>query len=79
MGQDSQRDARLRHLSQHLHSLGARALHELLRELVAVHGDDIIARLESFSHLDAETLRAIDARRLPNGPLYIIARRGGER
>jgi hypothetical protein len=53
---------RLRHLAQHLHCLGPRALHAFLVELLAgkmPDGAAIVERLERHALFPAEVMRAI--------------------
>lgn len=56
---------RLQVLAQHLHRLGPRATFELLSELIAEHGTDVVARLERYRDLDPALLRAIGGDKFP--------------
>jgi len=63
-------DARLRHLSAHLHALGPRAVYEVIREVV--DGADLLSRLEVYSRLDPEILSALGGRDLPPASFYMV-------
>ena len=57
------RDARFRHLTDNLHSLGSRPVGELISEIAEAHGiqSDVLARLEKYARLDPETVAALGA------------------
>jgi hypothetical protein len=54
-----QRTARLRAGAQHLHSLGPRAVYELLREVAA--GADLYESLEQYARLDPAITKYLGA------------------
>jgi hypothetical protein len=54
---------RIRHLTRHLYSLGPRPLYEWACEVVG--GADPLSRLEIYGRLDADTVRALGADKLP--------------
>jgi hypothetical protein len=54
---------RVRRLTQHLHALGPRPLYEWACEVVG--GADPLARPEAYGRLDADTVRALGADKLP--------------
>jgi hypothetical protein len=59
---------RLRHLAQHLHDLGPRALYEFLRELLDRQMPDaqaFVDRLERYARLPPEAMRAIGGYEIP--------------
>lgn len=60
-------ERRLERLAQHLHSLGPRAVHELLAELAVAHSaeDDLFDRLERFRRLSPDTTAAFGGDRFP--------------
>ena len=65
---------RLQRRVEYLRRLGARALHELLLELITAHGiaDDVERRLADFGRIDPEILRALGGDRFPPRPLYLL-------
>jgi hypothetical protein len=68
-------EARFAYLAAHLHRLGPRSTFELLKEVAA--GADVVARLERYSELDADTVAAIGGDRMP--PFFMALVRGGPR
>ena len=62
-------DAGVQELAAHLHSLGARALHEFLLELIAAHGSSVTTRLADYARLTPEMIRATGADRFPPSPI----------
>jgi hypothetical protein len=65
---------RLQVLTEHLYSLGPRALHEFLLEVVAAPGSDVVGRLEVYRRLDPAVVRAVGADRFPPTPPYLVPR-----
>jgi hypothetical protein len=61
---------RVRHLTQHLYSLGPRPLYEWACEVVG--GADLLERLEVYGQLDIDTVHTLGADKLP--PPLTIAR-----
>ena len=74
--QDIPPPPRLQHLAEHIHALGPRPLCELLVELVAAHGDDVIQRLEAYGRIDPRLLRVMGGDRFP--PRFAMLK-GGRR
>ena len=65
---------RLQRRVEHLHHVGARALHEFLLELITAHGiaDDVEGRLADFARIDLGILRALGGDRFPPRPLHLL-------
>lgn len=57
-------DARLRHVAQRIHDLGARALAELLAEQLRL-GGDLMARVERYADIDRDALVLTGGDRFP--------------
>lgn len=64
---------RLQYLAEHLHQLGARAVHEFVVELATAYGGDVVDRLEAYGRIDPRILRALGGDRFPAGPLRRVA------
>ena len=79
-GLDAQRhspsDPRLQYLTKRLYRLRPRALHELLVELTATFGPEVLARLEAHARLDPEILRVVGGDHFPP---VLAALAGGRR
>ncbi|HLJ20066.1 MAG TPA: hypothetical protein VKU84_07705 [Stellaceae bacterium] len=69
-------DLRFRRAVERVHGLGVRAFYELLIELGGAHsiGNDIARRVERYSRLDREIVRAIGADRFPSRLLRVVRR-----
>ena len=67
-------EIRRQHLVRRVHQLGARALEELLAELIEAHdiADDVMARLERYARLEPELVRADGADRFAP-TLFMVA------
>jgi hypothetical protein len=65
---------RLQVLTEHLHSLGPRALHEFLLEVIAAPGGDVVERLEVYRRLDPAVVRAVGGDQFPPAPLHLVSR-----
>lgn len=65
---------RFRWLVTRVHRLGPRVVGELLAEIAGAHmlRIDIEQRLERYSRLDPEVLRALGADRFPTNPLRLV-------
>ena len=65
---------RFEQMVKHLHHLGPRAIAEFLIEIATVTGepDVIAARLEEYSRLDPDLVRAVGADTFPPMPLTVI-------
>lgn len=64
---------RLQRIAGSIHALGARALYELLAELVAEHGGDVLLRAEVYAALDPDIVRALGGDRFAPSPLRTVA------
>jgi hypothetical protein len=66
----------LQRAAEHLHRLGARAIHELLLELTTEFGPAVFERAEAYRRIDPNILRALGADRFPPA---LVAIDGGAR
>ena len=55
--------ARIRHLSEHLHSLGPQPLWRFVQEIITGH--DPVKRLERYGELDRDVVQAVGADEMP--------------
>ena len=67
-------DLRFRHQVEKLHRLGHRAVHEFLIEIAEQRAcrTFIAQRLEAYSRLDPELVKALDGETFPHPPLYEV-------
>ncbi|NUB05632.1 hypothetical protein FW320_05495 [Azospirillum sp. Vi22] len=67
-------ELRLQRLVTHLHSLGPRAMTELLTEFATAHGAeaDLLDRLERYARLDPGMSGAFGGDRFPPRPLALV-------
>lgn len=67
--------AKAERLVGHLHRLGPRAVAELLDEICRHHGlaDDVLGRLEVYSRLSSEMLKAAGGDRFTPAPVHPIS------